>query len=205
VILVGVTMSKQVVLADADIFIHLNRLQHFNLIEKLTEAYCWDLKITNTVKDECKDPLTSSKIKSLIKNNFVNVIEESSKEVTLNIKKLNKSMEAGAEIELFAISMHKGYNIITHDRKNTNVYINNYGRDCFYVYNLYHLLYLAYKAQILKIEQIQIPLLKYLKKKNVKSDMYNILKSHGFTHYCKKLDENVNKHIDPKDQAKFIR
>lgn len=197
-------MSKKIVLADTDIFIHLNRLMFFNLIEELIEAYEWDLRITHAIEAECEDPLTSSKIKSLIKNNFINIIEESSKEVTLNIKKLNKRMEEGAEIELFAISMYKGHNIITHDRKNTNVYMKNYGRDRFYIYNLYHLLYLAYKAGIMKIEEIQSPLLKYLKKKNIKSDMYNTLKSYGFAHYCGELDKNVNKHIDPEDQAKFI-
>ncbi len=140
----------------------------------------------------------------MIRNKSIRILYESSFEVANNIKELDKRMEPGAEIELFAIAKYRKYDILTDDLSNTNVYFRNYPMDRgqFWVYNLYHLLYLAYKARILSLGDIELSL-----RESHKSGIRTLSKyilEHNFQEYCERIDEYIEHHIDPIDTNKFL-
>ncbi len=160
---------KRIVLADADIFIDLVKLNFLNILMDLSLFYNWQIFITEGIRGECKDRVTLSLVNSMLRTGNLKILTESSFEVAKIIEELDKIMVPGKEIELFAIAKRQNYNILTDDLENSTVYFRNYPLDKgkFWVYNLYHLLYLGYKAQILSNKEINSALL-HLHKKGIR-------------------------------------
>jgi len=195
---------KRIVLADADILIDLVKLNFLKLLKQLSKYYNWEISITESIKSECKDQITLSLVNSMIKTGNIKIINESSMEVAKIIEELDKIMVPGKEIELFAIAKHRNYDILTDDLENTGVYYRNYPLDKgkFWIYNLYQLLYLACKARILTIEEVNDALLN-LHKNGIRFLNKFILKR-GFKAYCEEIDKFRDRHISPRDAEKFM-
>ncbi len=132
---------KKIVLADADIIIHLVKLNFLNLLADLSDFYKWEILITEGILGECKDPVTSSLVNSMLRTGKLKIHLEPSFEAAKIIEELNKIMFPGKEIELFAVAKFREYDILTHDLENSKVYFEHYplDRGNFHVYDLYHI------------------------------------------------------------------
>ena len=135
---------KNIVLADANIFIFLDKFRFFNFLDEMSSFYGWKIMITPSVRNECKNRFTSSRLNSLINTGVVEVLIENDREILKSVSKLEKYMVLGAEVELFAIAENRKFNVITHDIENTNIYHINFGRGNFWVYDLFKLFYRLY-------------------------------------------------------------
>ncbi len=80
---------KMLVLADACIFIDLDRFQFFDLLRKLSDFYGWEICITAKVEEECKNRFTASRLKTMIRDGDIKVLRESKKEITRKIARLS--------------------------------------------------------------------------------------------------------------------
>jgi hypothetical protein len=178
-------------LADANIFINLDRFRLFSFLEELSNHYNWEIFITPAVKRECKNRFTSSRINALLRKKTIKLLLESGRDVLNCILKLEKYMDAGAEIELFAIAECRNYSVLTHDIQNTNVYQINFGRGNFWTYDLYKLFYLGYKVNILSSKEAEKALFSLPGSKK-------IMRS-GFLKFVDALDNYAEKHFDPHD------
>ena len=194
------TRGKRI-LVDANIIINLIKLQKFSLLEKIAIHYEWQLYITEEIKKECKDRITRSMINQYLQHRKISILVENNKDITLFLKDLNKRMELGAEVELFAIAKVKNCNILADDRKNTNIYFTNYPRGEFWVYNLDHFFYLAVKARLITVTEVNSLIAESIRVKHRYWDQ--LIVQYGFEKYCQIIDENVDKHIDPNDISKF--
>ncbi|UCE65354.1 MAG: hypothetical protein JSU85_10815 [Candidatus Zixiibacteriota bacterium] len=194
---------KRIVLADTDIIFNLIKFQFFDLLEQLAKYYSWDLYITYSIENECKDHLTTSFLKSKIRNKNLKYFEKTSSEIAKSVVELNKIMTPGAEIELYAIAKCENCNILSDDRENCEVFFKNYTlhRGKLWIYNLYHVLYLAYKAALLTIGQIDNALTES-HKSGIRHLDYRIL-NNGFSWYCHEIEKYIDRHIDPVDSEKF--
>lgn len=184
---------------DEDILINTLNIQLFGILEKLRDTYNWELRITPAIKEKCTSPSLFQYVNKLIKDGIVKPILENSKEVALIIEELSVFMTKGEEIELFAIGEYRGFNIITDDRENTNAYFKNRPRKNFWVYDLYHILYLAHKAKIFEMKKIDFEL-RRMHEKGFKIIDRRIINS-GFKIFCDAFDANIDKHFDPFDIA----
>jgi hypothetical protein len=184
-------------LVDSDILIFVSNIQFHDILVKLSSKFNWVLLITPTIKSECSLGKVRVLVDSMIRNDTMLPNKEESKEVALIINELSKRMMSGGEIELFAIAEFRKYNILTHDKENTNVYFASKQRGDFWVYNLYHILYLACKAGIFSIQKIDLEL-KNANHMGVLTVDSRILKC-GFKLLCDIYDENIERYFDPAD------
>jgi hypothetical protein len=120
---------KRIVLADADIFINVVRLNFLNLLIDLSLFYKWEIHITEDIRSECKDRVTISLVNSMLNTGELKILTETSFEVAEIIEALDRIMVPGKEIELFAIAKYYNYDILTDDGENTRVYYKNYPLD----------------------------------------------------------------------------
>ena len=186
---------RNIVLADANIFIFLDKFRFFDFLHKISSYYGWKIMITPAVENECKNLFTSSRLKSLKNAGTIGILYESSRDILNSIVKLEKYMELGAEVELFAIAENRKCNVITHDIENTQIYHINFGRENFWVYDLYRLFYLANKSGIINIDEAEKAL-------STLKGSDKVMPS-GFLKFVRAVDENISKHIDPLDTSKF--
>lgn len=196
--------QRKIVLVDTDIVIDLFELDFKNLLIDLSRYYEWEITMTPGILSEFRDSLILSHVNSMRSYGTIKILVESSEEVAKAIVELDKFMVPGKEIELFAIAKCRKYSLLTHDRENTDTYFKNYPFDkgSFWVYNLYHVLYLAYKATILSMAQVASSLSKIHKKKKLILNRF-ILKN-GFEAYCHEIDKFQDRHIDPCDASRFL-
>jgi len=186
---------KRVVLADANIFILLDKFRFFNFLDEMSSFYDWKIMITPSVENECKNRFTSSRLNSLVNEGVIEVLIENDRDILKSVSRLEKYMVLGAEVELFAIAENRKFNVITHDIENTQIYHINFGRGNFWIYDFYKLFYLGHKAGILSVEDIGTAL-------NSLKGSDKVIPS-GFLAFVKAMDDNIEKHIDPVDVRKF--
>lgn len=185
--------KRKIVLADANIFIDLDKFRLFDFVSHVSTFFNWDVRITEEVEKECSNVFTRSRIKQMIEKGTISRIDVKDREIFKIYGELSLYMESGAEVELFAIARCFNYNIITHDLKCATVYFRNFFDSKFKVYDLYRLFYLAYKARLVSLTDAQNAL------GSLKESSY--LMPNGFQAYSSAMDKYVDKIFDPDDIA----
>jgi len=141
-------MEKPSLLVDTEILIYLHRLKLFSAFLPLKSNLKCQLLITPSIyHDELKDVRLKKAVDGLLATKVLTIFEvdaERDKEIVKETHQLNKYMHPG-EASLFAVALHKGFSILTHDLDATKVFKVHYPDSQVFCYDLYVFMFLLHE------------------------------------------------------------
>lgn len=140
-------MEKPSLLVDTEILIYLHRLKLFSAFLPLKSNLKCQFLITPSIYEELKDVRLKKAVDGLLATRVLTIFEadaEKDKQIVKETHQLNKYMHLG-EASLFAVALHKGFSILTHDLEATRVFKVHYPHSQVFCYDLYLLLFLLHR------------------------------------------------------------
>jgi rRNA-processing protein FCF1 len=141
-------MEKQSLLVDTEILIYLHRLKLFSAFLPLKSNLKCRFLITSTIyHEELKDVGLKRAVDRLLATKVLTIFQadpEKDKDIVKEMEQLNKYMHTG-EASLFAVALHKGLSIVTHDLDAVRVFQAHYPDSHVFCYDLYVFMFLLHE------------------------------------------------------------